>query len=42
MLKGNLVPMEYWQMNIGKFNEFNFLNEEVEEFISSWNQNWLM
>ena len=26
-------------MDIWKVNEFNFLNEEVEEFISRWNQN---
>ena len=26
-------------MDIWKVNEFNFLNEEVEEFMSRWNQN---
>ena len=26
-------------MHIWKVNEFNFLNEEVEEFMSRWNQN---
>ena len=26
------VQREYWEMDIGKNNEFNFLNEEVEEF----------
>ena len=26
------VQMEYREMNIWKVNEFNFLNEEVEEF----------
>ena len=31
--------MEYWEIDIWKFNEFNFLNEEVEEFISKWSQN---
>ena len=31
--------MEYWEMDIGKVNEFSFLNEEVEEFTSRWNQN---
>ena len=24
--------MEYWEIDIWKINEFNFLNEEVEEF----------
>ena len=33
------IQMEYWEMDIWKVNEFNFLNEEVEEFISRWNQN---
>ena len=31
--------MEYWKMDIWKVNEFNFLNEEVEEFMSRCNQN---
>ena len=26
-------------MNIEAVNEFNFLNEEVEEFTSRWSQN---
>ena len=26
------VQREYWEMDIGKNNELNFLNEEVEEF----------
>ena len=26
-------------MDIGKVNEFSFLNEEVEEFTSRWSQN---
>ena len=26
------VQREYWEMDIGKNNECNFLNEEVEEF----------
>ena len=26
-------------MDISKVNEFNFLNEEVEEFTSRWNEN---
>ena len=30
--------MEYWEMDIEKVNEFNFLNEEVEEFTSMWSQ----
>ena len=28
-------------MDIGKVNEFSFLNEEVEEFTSRWSQNWV-
>ena len=28
--------MEYWEMDIWKVNDFNFLNEDVEEFTSSW------
>ena len=31
------IQMEYWEMDIWKVNEFNFLNEEVEEFISRRN-----
>ena len=32
--------MEYWEMDICKVTgEFDFLNEEVEEFTSRWNQN---
>ena len=30
--------MEHWAMDIQKVNEFNFLNEEVKEFTSSWSQ----
>ena len=26
------VKSKYWEMDIEKVNEFNFLNEEVEEF----------
>ena len=33
--------MEYWEMDIEKVNEFNFLNEEVEEFTSRWSQNFV-
>ena len=33
------VPMEYWETDIGKVNEFNFLNEKVEKFTSRWSQN---
>ena len=33
------VQMEYREMDIWKVNEFNFLNEEVEEFTSKWSQN---
>ena len=32
------VHMEYKEMNIQKADEFNFLNVEVEEFTSRWNQ----
>ena len=28
------VQMEYWEMDIWKVNEFNFLNEEVKESAS--------
>ena len=35
------VQMEYWEMDIEKVNEFNFLNEEVEEFTSRWSQNFV-
>ena len=28
-------------MDIRKVNKFNFLNEEIEELISRWNQNLL-
>ena len=31
--------MEYWEMDIWKVNQFNFLNEEVEQFTSRLNQN---
>ena len=33
------LQIEYWEMDIWKVNEFNFLNEEVEEFTSRWSQN---
>ena len=33
------IKMEYWKMNIWKVNEFNFLNETVEEFASRCSQN---
>ena len=33
------VQMEYREMDIWKVNEFNFLNEEVEDFTSRWSQN---
>ena len=33
------VQMEYREMDIWKTNEFNFLNEEVEEFTRRWTQN---
>ena len=26
------LQMQYWEMGFEKVNEFNFLNEEVEEF----------
>ena len=31
--------MQYWEMNIWKVNEFNYLSEEVEEFTSKCCQN---
>ena len=31
--------MEYWEKDIWKLNEFNFLNEEVEEFTCKWSEN---
>ena len=31
--------MEYWEMDIEKVNEFNFLNEIVEKFTTRLNQN---
>ena len=31
--------MDYWEMDIWKVNEFNFLNEENEEFTSRCSQN---
>ena len=31
--------MEYWEMDIWKVNEFNFLNEDVDEFTSMQSQN---
>ena len=33
------LQIEYWEMDIWKVNEFNFLNEEVEEFTGRWTQN---
>ena len=30
--------MEYWEMDIGKVNELNFFNKEVEKFASRWSQ----
>ena len=33
------VQMEYWEMDIWKVNEFNFLNEDVDEFTSMQSQN---
>ena len=33
------VQVEYWRMDIWKVNEFNFLNEQVEEFTCRWSQN---
>ena len=31
--------MEYWEMDIWEANEFNFVNEVVEEFTNQWSQN---
>ena len=33
------VENEYWEMDIWKVNEFNFLNEEVDKFTSRASQN---
>ena len=33
------VQMEYWEMDIWKVNEFNFLNEEVAHITRRWCQN---
>ena len=30
--------MKYWDVDNEKVNEFNFLNKEVEEFMSRWIQ----
>ena len=43
-VKGKLNNMEqlqteYWEIDICKVNEFNFLNEAVEESTSRWSQN---
>ena len=35
------VQIEYWEMDIEKVNELNFLNEEFEEFASWWSQNFV-
>ena len=32
------VQMEYWEMDIWKVSEFKFLNQQIEEFTSRWNQ----
>ena len=29
------VQIEYWERDIWKVNEFNFLNEEVEKFTNN-------
>ena len=36
------VQMEYWEMDIEKVNEFNFLDEEAEEFQVDGVKVWLM
>ena len=33
------LQIEYWETDIWKVNEFNFLNEEVEEFSNRWRPN---
>ena len=33
------AQIEYWETGIWKDNEFNFLNEEVEEFSNRWSPN---
>ena len=30
--------MEYWEMDIWEANEFNFLNEVVQEFTNRWSK----
>ena len=35
------VQIEYWEMDIEKVNELNFLNEEFEKFASWWSQNFV-
>ena len=35
------VQTEYWETDIWKVNEFNFLNEEVEKFSNRWSPNLL-
>ena len=32
------IQMKYWEVDNEKVNEFNFLNKEVEEFMSRWTQ----
>ena len=34
--------MEYWETDIEKVNEVNFLNKEFDEFTSSGVKVWLM
>ena len=31
-----LVQIENWEMDIWKVNDFNCLNEEVEQFSNQW------
>ena len=33
------IQIEYWEIDICKVNELDFLIEEVEEFTSRWSQN---
>ena len=33
------VQMEYGEVDIRKVNQFNFLNEKVEQFRTRWSQN---
>ena len=47
MLEGKVnnmeqVQIEYWEMNVEKVKEFNFLNEEVQDLRVGRVKAWLM